>query len=453
MKSKLGILALALAILGSAQTYALTGSWRGNLSFGGVNLPLVFNFSESTSGVTQCTMDSPNQGATGIPVSVALCTADSVALDCKVIGASYNGKIAGGTITGTFRQRGMSFPLTLKGENPLEVRRPQTPRAPFPYESTDTTFTAPDGTVLAGTLTMPMTAESRKIPAVVFISGSGPQNRDEELFEHRPFAVIADYLARNGIASLRYDDRGTAKSGGDFRTATTYTFKDDARAAVNFLCTVPAIGKVGVIGHSEGGTIAFLLGADKVPDFIVSLAGMAIPGKETILDQNRRSLAKSGMSESDIRGSLTLLSLLFDEMAHQARRDGQPTPVDIDSLVRKSKILPPATVLASMKASQKTRTPWLDVFLGLDPTPDLAKIECPVLAINGDKDTQVDATANLAAIKKHCKKAEPRLMPSLNHLMQHAQTGEVAEYSEIRETISPDVLALILSFIKDQTLN
>lgn len=450
MKSKLGILTLALAILGCAQAYALTGSWRGNLSFGGVSLPLVFNFSESTSGVTQCTMDSPNQGATGIPVSVALCSADSVALDCKVIGASYNGRIAGGTITGTFRQGGMSFSLTLRGEDPLEVRRPQTPKAPFTYESVDTTFTAPDGTALAGTLTMPMTAESKKIPAVVFISGSGPQNRDEELFEHKPFAVIADYLARNGVASLRYDDRGTAKSGGDFKTATTYTFKDDARAAVDFLRTIPAIGKVGVIGHSEGGTIAFLLGADKVPDFIISLAGMAVPGKETILDQNRRSLVKSGMSETDINNSLTLLSLLFDEMAHQARRGGQPTPIDVDSLVKASKITPPATVLASMKASQKTRTPWLDVFLGLDPTPSLSKIKCPVLAINGDKDTQVDAAANLSAIKSHCKKADIRQLPALNHLLQHATTGEVTEYPEIRETISPEVLALILSFITRQ---
>lgn len=447
MKIKLGILALALALLGCAQAVALTGSWRGSLSFGGVSLPLVFNFTESTSGATECTMDSPNQGARGIPVSVALCTADSVSLECKAIGATYNGKIAGGTITGTFRQGGMSFPLTLKGEEPLEVRRPQTPRAPFPYESTDTTFTAPDGTVLAGTLTMPLTAGSRKMPAVVFISGSGPQNRDEELFEHKPFAVIADYLARNGVASLRYDDRGTAGSGGDFKTATTYTFKDDARAAVDFLRTVPAIGKVGVIGHSEGGTIAFLLGADKVPDFIVSLAGMAVPGKETILDQNRRALAKSGMSETDIRGNLSLLSLLFDEMAHQARRGGRPTPIDVDSLVKASKITPPATVLASMKASQKTRTPWLDVFLGLDPTPGLSKIKCPVLAINGDKDTQVDAAANLAVIKKHCKKAEVMQLPSLNHLLQHATTGEVTEYPEIRETISPEVLTLILSFI------
>lgn len=425
---------------------ALTGSWRGKLSFGGMSLPLVFNFTESATGATDCTMDSPAQGATGIPVSVTLCTADSVALECRAIGASYNGKIVEGTITGTFRQSGMSFPLILKPDAPLEERRPQTPRPPFPYRVVDTTFTAPDGAVLSGTLSLPAAGKGKKVPAVVLVSGSGPQNRDEELFEHKPFAVIADYLARNGIASLRYDDRGTGKSTGDFGAATTYTFKDDAKSAIDFMRTIPDIGKVGVIGHSEGGTIAFMLGAEKATDFIISLAGMAVPGKETIIAQNVRSLEKTTMSAKDKENTIAILNRLFDTMADQARR-GQSSPIDIDSLVKTSGLQVPPAILSSLKAAQKTRTPWLDTILTIDPAESLARIKCPVLAINGDKDTQVDAQTNLAAIKKHCPQAHIHLLPSLNHLLQPAQTGDVTEYSQIPQTISPTALSLLPPFI------
>lgn len=425
---------------------ALTGSWRGNLSLGGTSLPLVFNFTESAAGVIGCTMDSPAQGATGIPVSVTLCTADSVALECRAIGASYNGKIVEGTITGTFRQSGMSFPLILKPDAPLEERRPQTPRPPFPYRVVDTTFTAPDGAVLSGTLSLPAARKGKKVPAVVLVSGSGPQNRDEELFEHKPFAVIADYLARNGIASLRYDDRGTGKSTGDFGAATTYTFKDDAKSAIDFMRTIPDIGRVGVIGHSEGGTIAFMIGAEKATDFIISLAGMAVPGKETIIAQNVRSLEKTTMSAQDKENTIAILNRLFDTMADQARR-GQSSPIDIDSLVKTSGLQVPPAILSSLKAAQKTRTPWLDTILTIDPAESLARIKCPVLAINGDKDTQVDAQPNLAAIKKHCPQARIHLLPSLNHLLQPAQTGDVTEYPQIPQTISPTALSLLPPFI------
>lgn len=440
------LLALTVTLLGCAGAMALTGSWRGKLSFGGMSLPLVFNFTESAAGATGCTMDSPAQGATGIPVSVTLCTADSVALECRAIGASYNGKIVEGTITGTFRQSGMTFPLILKPDAPLEERRPQTPRPPFPYRVVDTTFTAPDGAVLSGTLSLPAAAKGKKVPAVVLVSGSGPQNRDEELFEHKPFAVIADYLARNGIASLRYDDRGTGKSTGDFGAATTYTFKDDAKSAIDFMRTIPDIGKVGVIGHSEGGTIAFMLGAEKATDFIISLAGMAVPGKETIIAQNVRSLEKTTMSAKDKENTIAILNRLFDTMADQARR-GQSSPIDIDSLVKTSGLQVPPAILSSLKAAQKTRTPWLDTILTIDPAESLARIKCPLLAINGDKDTQVDAHTNLAAIKKHCPQARIHLLPSLNHLLQPAHTGDVTEYPQIPQTISPTALSLLPPFI------
>lgn len=445
------VLAFALIAMSAVNAFALNGGWRGELSFGGMKLPLVFNFSENAKGETGCTIDSPSQGATGIPATVVLCTSDSISLECSVIGAGFSGRITNDAITGKFTQRGYSFPLTLRPESPIEERRPQTPKPPYPYTVQDTVFTAPDGVTLSGTLTLPAMEGKQKVPAVVLISGSGPQNRDEELFEHKPFAVIADYLARNGVASLRYDDRGTGRSKGDFLKGTTYTFSDDARSAVEFMRTIPGIGRTGVIGHSEGGTIAFLMGAAKVPDFIVSLAGMAVSGKETLLAQNARSLDKAGVAGKDKESCLSLIGLLFDEMARQGK-NAATSPIDLDSLAKGAGISVPPMILASLKSTQKTRTPWFDTFLGIDPGESISAISCPVLAINGDKDTQVEATSNLAVIRERCPKAEVRMMPSLNHLMQHAQTGEVAEYNEIRETISPEVLEIILSFIRKQPL-
>lgn len=281
------------------------------------------------------------------------------------------------------------------------------------------------------------------------ITGSGPQNRDEEIFEHKPFAVIADYLARNGVASFRYDDRGTGKSGGDFQKGTTYTFRDDAKSAVDFMRSIPGIGKVGVLGHSEGGTIAFMLGADKVTDFVISLAGMAVTGKETMLAQNARVLALSGMSERELENCLAVIGGIFDEIVANGNKNVSVS-VNPDSIARSKGIEVPAIVMASLQSALRTRTPWFDTLIGIDPGEYISRTKCPVMAINGDKDTQVDAESNLTVIRNKCSNAEIRLMPSLNHMMQHAVTGEVAEYNEIRETISPDVLQLILNFIRKQ---
>lgn len=439
----------AAAALFCFEAPALTGSWRGELALGNTKLPLVFNFSENGKGETACTMDSPAQGATGIPTAVALCTADSVSVQCSLIGAEFSGRIAGGEIDGTFTQRGFSFPLVLKLDAPLEDRRPQTPKPPYPYTVKDTAFMAPDGVILSATLTLPAAAKDRKVPGVVLVTGSGPQNRDEELFEHKPFAVIADYLARNGVASLRYDDRGTGMSEGNFLAGTTYTFKDDARSGVDFLRSIPEVGKAGVIGHSEGGTIAFMLGAEGVPDFIVSLAGMAVSGKETLMAQNAASLDKSGISGKDKDSCLALVGRMFDEMIRQ-NKDGSQQPLDPEALAKSMGITVPQPVMESLKGTQGARTPWLDTFIGLDPAESLAAVKCPLLAVNGDKDTQVDASANLAAVGRLCPNAEIRKMPSLNHLMQHAGTGDVAEYGSIRETFSPEVLQIMLEFIMRQ---
>ncbi len=442
-------LLLAALMLTASDAIALRGSWRGELDLGQMKVPLVFNFSESVSGETSCTLDSPSQGAKGIATEVVRCDADSISLTCNVIGASYTGRISAGAIKGRFQQRGYEFPLDLTPDVALEDRRPQTPRPPFPYSVVDTTFVAPDGAVMSATLTLPQTTDSRKFPAVVMVTGSGPQNRDEDYCDHKPFAVIADILARNGIASLRYDDRGTGKSTGDYLTATTHTIKDDAVSGIDFLRSIPGIGKVGVLGHSEGGTVAFMVGAEKKADFIVSLAGMAISGKETIMRQNSHSLDKMTLSDTEKANSLKLIELVFDIITSQVK-SGTAAPIDVYKLAAENCLQVPDQILQSLKMTQSTRAPWIDAFLVLNPREYIDKVRCPVLAINGEKDTQVYPD-NLTVIKKHAPQAKTMLMPRLNHLMQHAVTGEVSEYDEIRETISPEVLDAIVNFIKDST--
>lgn len=396
-------------------------------------------------------MDSPSQGVKGIPVTVTLCTADTVSLACSAIGASYDGRIQSGMVRGIFRQNGYSFPLDLSPDSAAGGHRPQTPVPPFPYSVTDTVFTAPDGAIMSATLTMPPETSDGGVPAVVMVTGSGPQNRDEEIFGHRPFAVIADYLARNGIASLRYDDRGTARSSGNFLTATITTFKDDAMSGISFLRSVPGIGKAGVLGHSEGGTVAMMLGAEGVPDFIISLAGMAVSGKETLLRQNSYGLEKAGLSGADLENCLRLTELVFDAMDQQYRT-GKRSPVDIDSIAAASGLTVNPVIAPSLIMSQKKRTPWFDAFIGLDPRAFLGNIRCPLLAVNGDRDIQVDVR-NLDVIREYVPEADIRLMPGLNHLMQHAVTGGPDEYGVISETISPEVLDIIAGFIKQHGRN
>lgn len=446
IKSRIGIIACLCTFLLTNQAYALTGTWRGNLNLGQFKIPLVFNFSDDNSKTTHCTLDSPSQGAKGIPTVVSYCSIDSLSLTCNTIGASYDGKISPDSIKGTFHQRGYSFPLNLARETPIEYRRPQTPKPPFPYNITDTVFNTPDGAIMSATLTMPHSAGNKKFPVVLMVSGSGPQNRDEEIADHKPFAVIADFLARHGIGSLRYDDRGTGKSTGNFLKATTSTFKDDAHSGISFLQNLKSAGKIGVLGHSEGGTIAFMLGSEGLPDFIISLAGMAVSGKEILMDQNSHALDNAGLNSENKENALKLIGLVFDTMAEQERK-GENTPIDIDSLLSRSGITANPQIISSLKAAQKMRTPWFNAFLNLNPKDFLAKIKCPLLAINGKNDTQVNGTSNLATIQKLVPQADCRLIPGLNHLLQHSTTGEIREYEEIRETISPEVLEIIADFI------
>ena len=402
-----------VALTGWAQvnpTTALAGVWQGKLKVGAMSLTLVLHL-DQTDGNVKASLDSPDQGAKGIPASLDYLSDDSVAVNVKSLGATYRARLANDKLNGTFRQNGMSFPLELS-KGIVEVKRPQMPQPPFPYETEEVMFrNEVDGATLSGTLTWPMgyNKNTKQKPLVaIFVSGSGQQNRDEELFNHKPFFVIADYLARHGIATLRYDDRGVGKSvGGDLKDATSEDFARDAAAGIEFLRSKKAFSKVGLIGHSEGGLIGFLLGAQKKSDFIVSLAGPGVKGDTLLAVQSNRILSISGQ---------------------------------------------PATMTVATIREQLVNQPkWYHWFLDYDPSANIAATRCPVFALNGDNDCQVVSSQNLTAIQRLLPKIKKNLTkayPGLNHLFQHCTTGIPTEYGEIEETISPEVLQDMATWLK-----
>ena len=411
MKKSFIILFVLVALTGQAQvnsTTALLGSWSGKLKVGAMSLTIVLHL-DQVDGNVKVSLDSPDQGAKGIPASKEYLSDDSVAVKIVSLGATYRARLKDGKLDGTFSQSGMSFPLEMS-KGIAEVKRPQMPKAPYPYETEEVTFrNEADGATLSGTLTWPVGYNKNQKPVMVlFVSGSGQQNRDEEVMNHKPFLVIADYLARQGIATLRYDDRATGKSvGGDVKNATTADFSRDALAGIDFLCSKKAFSKVGILGHSEGGSIAFMLGSQKKVDFIVSLAGPTVKGDTLLATQSNRILSLSG----------------------------QPATMTVEKYRQ---------TVATMNQ------PWLNWFNDYDPTNDIRQIRCPIFALNGDRDCQVISTLCLPALRRLLQPSKKHLIkeyPSLNHLFQHCTTGLPDEYSQIEETISPEVLQDIAQWI------
>ena len=386
----------------------IEGDWMGKLNLGPQSLTIVLHVNCDAQGKAECTLDSPDQGAKGIAVETDYCSSDSISVSLASLALSFQGKLKGDEIVGTFTQ-GQSFPLVLKrGEEKLN--RPQNPVVPYPYKTEEVAFkNVADGATLVGTLSYPIGYKKGKTPVVLMVTGSGQENRDEEIFDHKPFLVIADYLARHGVATLRYDDRGFGKStGGDVEHATTLDFMRDAASGVDFLRTSKQFGKVGVLGHSEGGSIAFMLGAKGKVDFVISMAGVGVKGDTALTAQANKILELTGQS---MRYS-----------THQYR---------MNAIIK--------------------RSPWLNFFIDYDPSEDISKTLCPVMAINGSRDIQVISSLNLAGIKAHLKPNPKNIIkeyPSLNHLFQHCKTGNVSEYRIIEETVSPEVLEDIVRFIK-----
>ena len=369
-------------------------------------------------------------------------------------------------IVGTFKQGGQSFPMNLSKVviEKEKLVRPQEPTKPYSYFSEDITFeNKKAGIILAGTLTLPK--NEGVFPVVILISGSGPQNRDEELLGHKPFLVLSDYLTKNGIAVLRYDDRGTALSKGDFKTATSADFATDVESAITYLKTRKEINKkkIGLMGHSEGGLIAPMV-ASKSKDvaFIVMLAGTGIQGDQILLLQQRLIGKASEVSDEDLQKNELLNRKAFDIV--NKSNSIEQLNIDLTNFIKQS--------LLDNKNAEKSKgmseddfvklqvkqiaNPWMQYFIKYNPAPTLEKVKCPVLAINGGKDLQVPPKENLEAIKKALakggnKKVTTKEFPNLNHLFQECKTGSPDEYATIEQTFSPIALTEIFKWIQTQT--
>lgn len=411
----------------------LEGAWHGELSVPGGSLMLVFHLDP-----VECTIDSPDQGAYGIPAELKTLNASKAHVEVPSLGASFEGNLMFGLLVGKFKQSGLEFPMSLK-RGDIERKRPQTPAGPYPYASEEVTFTNPeDGAVLSGTLTYP-SDYGCETPVVLLVSGSGLQNRDEEIYSHKPFLVIADHLARNGIASLRYDDRSFGKSTGNAVGATTETFKKDALAGLEFLRSLDKFSKIGLAGHSEGGTIAFLLAGEGKTDFIISLAGTATDGATVLVEQNRKILKGNGIPESAVDDYCEVLAKLY--------ADPDMTDEELGKLA--------AGLAPDMKQNimsiKETKDPWVQHFISCDPGEAIMKIACPVMALNGENDVQVIADSNIPVLQELLKdngKNMIKIYPDLNHLFQHSETGMPDEYGKIEETMSTEVLDDMTNWIK-----
>ena len=430
----------------TAQPQNLDGNWEGKLMINPeMGLRLVVNITGCEGEDAVITMDSPDQGAYGIPMQIYSISSDSLSVGVPQLMLKYKGKLEGDSIKGDFSQGPLNLPLNLKRKVTV-LNRPQTPQPPFPYITEEVVFqSALDNADLYGTLTMP-DENINRTPVVLLVSGSGTQNRDEEIFEHKPFAVIADYLARNGIASLRYDDRGFDKSTGLFPNPTTYENSMDALGGINFL-KEKRFPKIGIIGHSEGGLIA-----DKVAnmgnliDFIIEMGGPAVPGDSILIFQNEFLLKDGGMPDEYI-------AMYIDAMKGMLESQKDTNPVAFDDT--KYVIFSPenlsnpvlAPLARNLRENFSVLAPWLKYFINYDPIPDIKNISVPILMLYGGNDTQVPPILNVPVLNENIPGINVKVYPELNHLMQHSKTGKVTEYANIEETISPEVLKDITEFI------
>jgi len=464
MKTLLLVLIAFLTSL-SLTAQNITGEWNGALKVQGTQLRLVFTITKTDTGIS-ATMDSPDQGAKGIPTTTT--TFENSILRITIANAKieYEGTLGNDNIiVGTFKQGGQSFPMNLSKEviEKEKLVRPQEPIKPYSYYAEDITFeNKKAGIRLAGTLTLPQ--KEGVFPVVILISGSGPQNRDEELLGHKPFLVLADYLTKNGIAVLRYDDRGIASSKGDFKTATTADFATDVEASIAYLKTRKEINKkkIGLIGHSEGGIIAPMV-ANKSADvaFIVLLAGTGIQGDKLLLLQQKLIGKVSGVSDEDLLKSELTNRKVFDIVNQSNSLEQLKT--DLTNYLKQTlKEDPNAEKPEGMSDDDLVKlqvnqiaNPWMHYFIKYDPASTLEKVKCPVLALNGEKDLQVPPKENLEAIKKALakggnKKVTTKELPNLNHLFQECKTGSPNEYATIEQTFSPTALTEILKWIQVQ---
>lgn len=457
MKRSISFLFTVITIL-TLHAQNITGEWNGALNIQGIKLRVVFHLTKTDAGYS-ATMDSPDQGAKGIPMTAVSFENNVLKLEQSAIRITYTGTFDGKTeIIGEFVQAGMKFPMNLSRTQTVitKPKRPQEPTQPFPYNSENVTFkNTTDNITLAGTLTYPK--GEGKFPVAILISGSGPQNRDEELKGHKPFLVMADYLTRKGFAVLRYDDRGCFASSGKFETAVTQDFASDVSAAVYYIKarSEADLNRIGLIGHSEGGIIAPLVASQRKDiDYIVLMAGPGISGDRILTLQSELIARANGASEKDIEKAKTTNRLIYNEILRNQQLDScrksirkimKNTLADTDELKNGGE------AMINIQLNQLT-SPWMLNFIRYNPAPALEKVKCRVLALNGSLDLQVPADINLKAIETalqtgNNKQYKIMKLEGLNHLFQTCKTGSPNEYTSIEGTISPQVLLELESWI------
>jgi pimeloyl-ACP methyl ester carboxylesterase len=440
---------------------AIVGTWEGTLEAAG--LRLVFHVETAEGGELTGTMDSPDQGATGIPASSVTFADGALTFEVQNLGMTYEGTLSedGTTLEGTFTQGAARLPLTLARETEASApERPQNPEPPFPYDTEEVRFDGSEpGVGLAGTLTLPR--GEGPFPAAVLVTGSGPQDRDESLLGHRPFLVLSDHLTRAGIAVLRYDERGVGESSGDFTTATSVEFASDALQAVHYLRSRPDIGPVGIVGHSEGGLVGPMAAVrDEAVAYVVMMAGPGLTGAEIIDLQTELISRAQGIPEEMIQLNRKTQHKLFEvvesdpDPAIAAPKLRAILEASLEELPQDLRSQGPEAMSSEAIEAQvqQMNSPWIRHFLRYDPRPTLERVTVPVLAINGEKDLQVPAEVNLAEIAAAFERggnpdATTLLLPGLNHLFQEADTGAPTEYARITETMNPAAMDAVSSWI------
>lgn len=457
---------LALILVLTVTDYSVlakdfAGTWTGTLEMPGVELDLVFNIIINEDGTWAGTLDVPAQGAMGILLSEVSFALEQVIFGVELISGVFSGNFSsdGQSIIGVWKQSGMQIPITLKQTLPefINPNRPQEPQPPYPYNEIEVIYPNPEANIeLAGTLTLP--EASGPFPVALLISGSGPQDRNEELFGHKPFLVLADYLTRRGIAVLRVDDRGVAQSTGDFNSATTLDFTSDVLAGLEYLKSRPEIDsdRMGLIGHSEGGLIAPLAAVENSDvAFMVLMAGPALNGEEISYLQSDLLLRASGVSEELITAQINMLEALFAIMKSEEDLEKAAQEMYLVMMEPYKNLAPEelASVENTMVMQINTYlSPWFQFFMTYDPLPTLREVKCPVLAIIGSKDLQVPANPNLSLIEKALKDGgngdyTVLELADLNHLFQSSETGSADEYYFIEETMAPLALKTMADWL------
>lgn len=441
-------LTLPIGAVGQA-TPELAPVWEGALDAGGAKLRLVLHLARLPGGALTASLDSPDQGATGLPVDEAVVEGRTMRLVMRRLGARFEGTFDAGrrAVTGTWSQGGMNFPLSLRAlaEAPPPPKRPQEPKPPYPYDEHEVRVENPAASVtLAGTLTMPR--GQGPWTAVALLSGSGSQDRDETVFGHRPFLALADHLARRGIAVLRLDDRGVGGSKRGSAAATTEDFAGDALAAVAFLRGRAGIDgkRVGLLGHSEGGLVAVMAAARSADvAFAVLLAAPALPGEQILHLQSERLLRASGGGDAAVEAARTINGQVYRIVREE--KDAAAASAAITKVLAEK-----AGITGDAAAAQVAMvlSPWFRFFLVHDPRPELARLQVPVLALWGERDLQVPAEENLNALRAAVPAARggevtTRVFPGLNHMFQPCRTGLPAEYGTIEQTMASEVLTAI----------